>query len=161
MQRMLSVAMAGFTALAGAGTDTRATAAHPAPEVRQIADASLRDVAVAVYDPAHPVIYYNPQLMAQFSPELQAFFMAHERAHIELRHTRAAALRAEPAQRDQMLQAKELEADCLAANRLGQQGRPAALAAVRFFARLGTRRFDSEHPVGQERASRILACMPE
>jgi Zn-dependent protease with chaperone function len=158
---MLSVAMAGFTALAGAGTDSRATAAHPAPQVREIADATLRDVAVAVYDPAHPVIYYNPRLMEKFTPDLRAFFLAHEHAHIELRHTRASALRADPAQRDELLQGKELEADCLAARRLGTAGRASALAAVRFFARLGSQRYDSEHPTGRDRAVRILACMPE
>ena len=161
MARMLGVAMAGFTALAGAGTDTRVTVPHPAPTVREIADATLRDVAVAVYDPTHPVIYYNPRLMEKFAPALRAFFLAHERAHIELHHTRASALRAEPAHRDEVLRSKELEADCLAARRLGTKGRGTALAAVRYFARLGRERFDSEHPTGQDRAARILACMPE
>ena len=161
MQRMLGVAMAGFTALAGAGTDSRATETPPAPQVREIADDALRDVAVAVYDPTHPVIYYNPRLMEKFTPDLRVFFLAHEHAHIELRHTRASALRADPAQRDELLQVKELEADCLAARRLNIAGRASALAAVRFFARLGSQRFDNEHPTGRDRAARILACMPE
>lgn len=158
MPRVLRVAVTGFAALVGAG---RPMPSHEvtAP-VAEIADASLRDVAVAVYDPVRPVIYYNPQLMQRFSPELGAFFMAHERAHIALRHTRAGALRGQAGASDQQLQAKELEADCHAARALGSTHRDAALAAVRFFAQLGDSSFDREHPSGSLRASRILACMP-
>jgi hypothetical protein len=130
------------------------------PAVRVIADPSLRDVAVAVYDTVQSVIYYNPSIMQRFGPDLESFFLAHERAHIELRHTRASALRAEAGQRDSLLQAKELEADCLAARRLGSEHSGASMAAVHFFARLGDRHFDSEHPAGSVRAARILACMP-
>jgi hypothetical protein len=160
MSKLLHVAITGAAALLSTGSMAPVEAKPEAPVIREIANASLRDVAVAVYDPAHPVIYYNPKLMQRFGPEMKAFFMAHERAHIELRHTRASALRAEPGQRDSLLQAKELEADCLAARRLGREHSGASMAAVHFFARLGGMHFDSEHPPGSVRAAQILACMP-
>ncbi|HWA57446.1 MAG TPA: hypothetical protein VG692_09340 [Gemmatimonadales bacterium] len=158
--RVLAVLATGLTAMMVAGRPVPA-AAPVTPRVREVADLSLRDVAVAVYDSLHPVIYYNPSLMKQFGPDLALFFMAHEHAHIALKHTRAGALRAsDPSQRDRLLQQKELEADCLAAQRLGNEGREGALAAVRFFSRLGDRSFDAEHPTGTTRAAKILSCMP-
>jgi len=158
---MLSVAATGLAALVGAASPVPAPAPAPAaPHVREIADVALRDVAVAVYDSLHPMIYYNPRLMRQLGPQLTAFFMAHEHAHIALKHTRAGAMRSDPSQRDRMLRTKELEADCLAARSLGTAGREASLAAANFFARLGNRSFDTEHPNGSTRAARILACMP-
>ncbi|HEY7683745.1 MAG TPA: hypothetical protein VH879_13955 [Gemmatimonadales bacterium] len=165
---MLRVAVTGLAALISASrpvpvdrTGAASEKLEATPLVQQIADESLRDVAVAVYDPVHPVIYYNPTLMMRFGPQLEAFFMAHEYAHIALKHTRAGALRADSSGWNQLLQAKELEADCLAAKRLGMARRDASLAAVRFFARLGNTQFDPEHPTGTTRARQILACMPE
>ena len=160
MRRILGVVATAVGALLCAGTGAPSRVAT-APRVREIADPSLRDVAVAVYDSANPVIYYNPDLMRHFGPELAAFFMAHEHAHIALRHTRAGALRADPSERNHLMQQKELEADCLAARTLGHDARDASLAAVRFFARMGSRRYDMEHPTGTERAGNILRCMPD
>ncbi len=161
MPKLLHIAITSAAALLSVGGTRRPEAAAPAqPAIREIADVSLRDVAVAVYDSAHPVIYYNPNLMRRLGPGLETFFLAHERAHIELRHTRASALRAEASKRDSMLQAKELDADCLAARRLGKDQREASLAAAHFFARLGGMHYDDEHPAGGIRAARILACMP-
>lgn len=161
MPRLLHAAITSAAALLSTGSMAPVVAPAPeTPAIREIADAALRDVAVAVYDSAHPVIYYNPRLMERFGPEMKAFFLAHERAHIELRHTRSSALRAEPGQRDSLLQAKELEADCVAAQRLGREHAGASMAAVHFFARLGDMHFDNEHPPGAARAARILACMP-
>jgi hypothetical protein len=160
MRRILSLVVTAVGALLCAGTGAPSRVAV-APRVLEVPDVSLRDVAVAVYDSVHPVIYYNPDLMRHFGPELAAFFMAHEHAHITLKHTRASALRAEPSERDHLMQQKEFEADCLAAKTLGNDGRDASLAAVRFFARMGSRRFDLEHPTGTERAGNILACMPQ
>lgn len=160
IQRLLSVVGTGLAAVMIAGRPVPA-AAPAAPQIREIADLSLRDVAVAVYDSTHPVIYYNPTLMKQFGPDLALFFMAHEHAHIALKHTRSGALRSDPSQRDRLLQQKELEADCLAARQLGPDGREGTLAAVRFFSRLGDRSFDNEHPTGTTRAARILSCMPK
>jgi hypothetical protein len=162
MPRLLKVAVTGFAALVSAGRPAPTeVATDPTALVQEIADESLRDVAVAVYDPVHPVIYYSPSLMQRFSPELGAFFMAHEYAHIALKHTRASALGVDPMGRNRLLQSKELEADCMAAQRLAASRRDASLAAVRFFARLGSIQFDDEHPTGTERARQILACMPE
>ncbi len=161
MTKLLHVALASAAALLSTGGAAPREVDRPtAPVIREIADPSLRDVAVAVYDSMRPVIYYNPRLLQRFSPELKAFFLAHERAHIELRHTRASALRAEAGQRDSLLQAKELEADCVAAQRLGLEHVGTTMAAVHFFARLGDTHFDREHPPGSVRAARILACMP-
>lgn len=160
MTRLLTVVATGLLALMSAGQPVPA-AAPAAPQIREIADGSLRDVAVAVYDSLHPVIYYNPKLMRQFGPDLAIFFMAHEHAHISLKHTRSGALRSDPSQRDRLLQEKELEADCLAARQLGKDGRDGAMAAVRFFSRLGDRSFDNEHPTGTSRAAKILSCMPK
>jgi len=160
LNRLLVVVATGLAALVGAGRPVPPS--HPAaPRVREIADVALRDVAVAVYDSVHPVIYYNPGLMRQFGPDLAVFFMAHEHAHILLKHTRSGALRSDPSQRDRLLQQKELEADCLAARSLGVAGREGSLAAVRFFSRLGEHSFDTEHPTGTARAAKILACMPK
>jgi hypothetical protein len=162
MSKLLHVALMGAAAMLTVGGAAPRPEAAPvvAPVVREVADPYLRDVAVAVYDSAKSVIYYNPVVLQRFSPDLQAFFMAHERAHIALRHTRASALRAEAGQRDSLLQLKELEADCLAAQTLEPGHHAAAMAAVHFFSRLGSRHFDNEHPPGTRRAARILACLP-
>ena len=56
---------------------------------------------------------------------------------------------------------KELAADCLAVTRLGARGRTASLAAMRFFAHLGAKQYDDEHPTGTARARNILECLPE
>ena len=159
MNRLLTVVVTGLAALSSAGRPVPPSR-PAAPQVREIADVSLRDVAVAVYDSVHPVIYYNPTLMREFGPDLAMFFMAHEHSHIALKHTRSGALRSDPSQRNRLLQQKELEADCMAARTLGNADRDASLAAVRFFSRLGDRSFDTEHPTGTARAANILSCMP-
>ena len=55
------------------------------------------------------VIYYNPLILDRLGPDLSAFFMAHERAHISLQHSRSAALGLDPSSRELVLQEKELE----------------------------------------------------
>jgi Zn-dependent peptidase ImmA (M78 family) len=126
-----------------------------------VASPALRDVAVAVYDPRHPTIYYNPTLLGSFAPELQRFFLAHEYGHLAFHHTRASALGLGLASRDSLLQARELEADCFAAAQLAAEHREAVNAAVRFFSQMGPMRFDHEHPTGAQRAARILGCLPD
>ena len=160
MTRALGVVMAGVALLLSGAKDERPVAVE-APQVRQIADVTLRDVAVAVYDADHPVIYYNPVLLGRLGPDLTMFFMAHEQAHIALRHTRAGALGTGVDQRNRSLQQKELAADCLATRTLGAEHRAAAEAAARFFSRMGTRQFDREHPTGATRAANILSCLPD
>lgn len=161
MSKLVQIAMLSMTTLA-----TAAVPAGPGGEptrgrvtVREVADSSLRDVAVAVYHPSKSVIFYNPVLMARLGPELESYFMAHEYAHIDLQHTRSGALGTDAATRHQTLRRKELEADCLAAGRLASSRREAALAAVRFFARMGDTSHDAEHPTGTERAATVLHCL--
>lgn len=157
MRRLWVVAVTG---LAVVTSGSRTAPGNEPHAVREIADVNLRDVAVAVYDSAQSVIYFNPDLMSRLGDNLTTFFMAHEHAHIALQHTRAGALLADPDIRDRMLQQKELQADCRAARRLGRSGREATMAAVRFFSQLGDRSFDTEHPTGTARAAKILSCMP-
>ena len=159
MTRGLGVVIAGVAVLVSGAKDER-PAPVEAPQVRQIADVTLRDVAVAVYDPEHPVIYYNPVLLGRLGPELTTFFLAHEQAHIALRHTRSGALGTGVDQRNRVLQQKELAADCLAARTLGDARRAVSQAAARFFSRMGTKQFDNEHPTGAARAANILSCLP-
>jgi hypothetical protein len=159
MTRALGVVMAGVAVLLSGAKDER-PAPVEAPPIRQIADVTLRDVAVAVYDAKNPVIYYNPVLLGRLGPELTQFFMAHEHAHIALKHTRSGALGTGVDQRNRALQQKELAADCLATRTLGPEHRAAAEAAARFFSRMGTRQFDNEHPTGSARAANILSCLP-
>ena len=159
MTRALGVVTAGMAVLLS-GTKDERPAPVEAPQVRQVADVTLRDVAVAVYDPEHSVIYYNPVLLRRLGPELTMFFLAHERAHIALRHTRAGALGTGIDQRNRALQQKELAADCLATRTLGAERQAVSEAAARFFSRMGTRQFDNEHPTGATRAANILSCLP-
>lgn len=159
---MFAITAAAGPLLAGdAAWREPARAVAPGAEVRIIADSTLRDVAVAVYHPDHPVIYVNPRLMRRLGPGLETFFLAHERAHIDLRHTRASALYTIGAAPGALLRQKELEADCLASRSLAASDRAAVLAAVAFFSRQGDSSYDAEHPTGARRAANILACLPD
>jgi hypothetical protein len=127
--------------------------------IRTVPRDSLSDLAVAYADPADPVVYYNPHLMAQYGPEMSAFVLAHEFAHIELGHRRPALPYAgSPEAFERLLRGWELEADCRAATRLAAE-RPSALqAAIGFFERMGSGRVDREHPIGTVRAEQLAAC---
>jgi hypothetical protein len=130
-----------------------------ASNIRTVPSETLSDLAVSFADSASPVIYYNPRLMAQYGPELSAFVMAHEYAHIQLGHRRpsVAAVGSREAL-EQLLQGWELAADCDAAARLARE-RPGALqAAMVFFERMGSGRVDREHPAGAARAAQLWAC---
>ncbi|HXI19745.1 MAG TPA: ImmA/IrrE family metallo-endopeptidase [Gemmatimonadales bacterium] len=152
-----ALALLSTTTFRSAPSSARA----PAP-VREIADLMLPDVAVAVYDSTSPIIFYNPRRMATFGPAMRAFFLAHEHAHIELKHTRANALGSGTAAEDRTLQQHELQADCLAAERLEATGqRAVALEAMRYFARQRGKHFDDEHPAGTVRARNILRCLDQ
>lgn len=129
------------------------------PSIRTVRSDTLLDAAVAFADPVDPVVYYNPRLMERLGPEMSAFVLAHEEAHIQLGHRRPP--RGEPLSRaalERLLQGWELEADCLAATRLARE-RPSALeAATGFFRRMGPARLDAEHPSGSARAARLDTC---
>lgn len=143
-----------------AGSDAEPVAPAIA-RVREIPSDTLSDIAVADYREAGSVIYYNPVALRRLGPLLSAYFMAHERGHIQLRHTRANALLAGRTALDSVLQSRELAADCYAAKRLGRENRAAVMAAARFLSRLGTVRYDAAHPPGAQRAATILSCLPE
>lgn len=146
-------------ALWGAGSAS-AQGLHLLPGVQELPSDSIGDIAVAAVDLPQPAIYYNPRMVRRYGPLLTRFFLAHEYGHIARKHTRAAIADLADATRDSILRAQELEADCYAAGQPGEQARLATEAAIRFFARLGPFRFDSEHPTGAQRAARILMCLP-
>jgi hypothetical protein len=139
----------------GQATLTSASAAN----IRTVSSEKIADLAVAFADSLDPVIYYNPRLMARVGPELSAFVLAHEAAHIQLGHRRP--ILSDGASHDSLeirMQGFELAADCLAASRLVRE-RPAALsAAITFFERMGPDRLDREHPSGSARAARLISC---
>lgn len=127
------------------------------PNIRTVPSDTLSDLAVAFADSDDPVVYYNPRLMERYGPEISAFVLAHERAHIRLGHRRPVASMTRQAL-ERLLQTWELDADCLAAAWLARE-RPSALqAATNLFEQLGPRRLDGEHPVGSVRAARLIAC---
>lgn len=160
--RIAGPLLAGVLALTPASNmDSEARPAGMEPAIAVVSSDTLRDVAVAVYDSAHPVIYVNQVKLSQFEPVMQQFFMAHERGHITLHHTRAYALNGTIEGKRAAIVARELEADCWASQTLARTDRRAALGAARFFAQMGPFRYDREHPSGSQRAARILACLPE
>lgn len=128
-------------------------------DVREVATDTLRDVALVAPVQGRPTIYYNPVLLERLGPELSAFFLAHEYGHIHNGHTGGALL--DEGELDQLRQQQELEADCYAARHLAGRNPAAVDAALRFFLRLGSRRFDAYHPTGSQRAAGILSCLPQ
>lgn len=163
MTRLASTVLTGILALAPSSrVDVGPRAAAESRSVLSIVISdTLHDVAVAVYDARHSVIYVNQIRLRQFEPAMQEFFMAHEHGHIELHHTRAYAMNGTAAGKRAAIMARELEADCWASQSLGRNDRRAALAAARFFAAMGPYRYDLEHPSGSQRAARILSCLPD
>ena len=130
--------------------------ARLAINVREVADSSLQDVAVAVADPLDPVIYYNPRLMTRFGPNLSAFVLAHEYGHIRYGHRRVPS---RVSGRAALMRQYELEADCYAAHMLGRVKPAAATVAIEFFLKMGDFRYDEDHPTGTERAAMIAHCV--
>lgn len=125
-------------------------------EAPVLPDGTLLDVASTV--PGEPaVIYYNPLLLGRYQPDLQAFFLAYERAHVALGHRRGTALPIDTGGRARHLREQELEADCFAAQLAASP--TASLAAGRFFARQGPVANDAEHPASSERAATIMGCV--
>jgi hypothetical protein len=130
------------------------------PPAREIALDTLRDVAVAVYNPTGSIIYYNPAYLQRMGPQLTAFFLAHEYGHLALRHTRAHALAGNRKAFNAKLQEQELAADCYAAARLARDNPSAIEATINFFTRMGPFSYDAAHPSGSQRAAKILSCIP-
>jgi hypothetical protein len=128
--------------------------------VRRIATDTLRDVAITRIDGGQATIYYNPVLLERLGPQLGDFVLAHEEGHVHFGHAGGALLTSQP-DFAQVRQQQELEADCWAAGELSATNPDALRAAIRFFTELGPVRFDRVHPTGEQRAARILACLPE
>lgn len=128
-------------------------------DVRQIATDTLRDVAMAAFVGGRPTIYYNPVLLQGFGPRMAEFFFAHEYGHLRYGHA-GGALTHEEGEVNGLRQRQELEADCYAAQVLGEHHREAVESAVRFFRRMGPYRYDALHPTGSQRAAKILSCLP-
>ncbi len=129
------------------------------PGVREIESDTILDLAEATVDQVPPIVFVNPRLSRRYGPELTRFFIAHEYGHLAQHHTRKGLLELPDATRDSLLRVQELEADCYAAALPGAEARTATEAAIRFFTRLGPFRFNSEHPTGAQRVSRILGCL--
>jgi len=135
------VVLVGLTMISTIG---HSQTVRPSFHVREVADSGLRDVAVAVSDPFDPVIYYNPRLMQRFGPNLSAFVLAHEYGHIRYGHRRVSSR--VHFDRDSVMREYELEADCYAARLLAQVKPIAAKVAIEFFQKMGSFRYDGEHP---------------
>jgi hypothetical protein len=152
-------AIAASTVLLLAASPPGARAAQRLIDLRQIAVDTLSDVAVAAFVGGRPIIYYNPALLQRFGSRMTEFFFAHEYGHIHYGHT-GGALADEGGELSLTRQRQELAADCYAAELLGTTDRESALAALRFFTRMGPYRYDIYHPTGAQRAAKILACLP-
>ena len=151
------MALAFLTTMLGAAVPAQARQdLTTVANVREVADSSLQDVAVAVADPLDPVIYYNPRLMTRFGPNLSAFVLAHEYGHIRYGHRRVPS---RVTDRAALMRQYELEADCYAAHTLARVKPEAAQVAIEFFTKMGNFRYDEDHPTGDERALRITQCL--
>jgi hypothetical protein len=149
-----------MTAVLATASSVRAVAAQRLVDVQPIATDTLHDVAVTAYERGRPIIYYNPILMDRVGPQLAHFFIAHEYGHVAYGHTGGAL--AEPrSDLSNLRQRQELDADCYATRLLADDDRPAVDAALQFFTRMGSFRFDDLHPTGSQRASKILSCLPD
>ena len=143
----------------GLATGQSGALASNMPRIRTVPSDTLADLAVAFADPVDPVIYYNPRLLERFGPEISAFVLAHERAHVRLGHRRpppGGAVAGEALER--LLRTWELDADCLAAAWLSREQPSALRAATSFFQKMGPARVDREHPIGSARAAQLEAC---
>ncbi|MGH7516477.1 MAG: hypothetical protein ACREOC_03270 [Gemmatimonadales bacterium] len=141
-----------------AGAPAQESPARPVlADVRVVASDTLQDVAVTRFERGRPTIYYNPTLLAHVGPRLTRFFFAHEYAHVARGHAGGALGPADPAF-SLGRRARELDADCDAAEHLAATDPEDVEAAIRFFTLAGDFRFDDLHPRGTERANRIAFC---
>jgi Zn-dependent peptidase ImmA (M78 family) len=141
---LVALLLAGVSAAAGPAA---------AQQIRELPSMNVPD-AQASYDAHGPVIYYNPVALRQMTPGMRSFLVAHEYAHHYLGHLRFL----NTASAEQIKQ-MELQADCLAAQTLAQQGNVMALREmVELFARQGTTAADAVHPPGIARAQIVARC---
>lgn len=128
---------------------------EPAYPVREVPIYGLGDVAMASYDFAGPVIYYNPTYVEQLGPELATFFRAHEYGHIHLGHVYMLTSWEGSYELMQNRKQIELAADRFAVDSLIRSGDLTAVeAAYKFFLSMG-HDHSPGYPTGYERAYRI------
>src|SRR5262245_59958342 len=101
--------------------------------VREVPVPGLNDFAIASYDPAGPVIYYNPTMAALAGPAVSAFVRAHEYAHIRLGHLDAQRFVSNPYLHLTLAQSSELAADKFAAEFWARHNPAVVRAAIEFF----------------------------
>lgn len=141
---LVALLFAGVAAAAGPAT---------AQQIREIPSTHVPD-AQASYDAHGPVIYYNPMALQQMTTGMRSFLVAHEYAHHYLGHLRYLGSASA-----QQIQQMELQADCLAARTLAQQGNVMALREmIELFSRQGTTAADALHPPGIARAQTVAQC---
>lgn len=133
----------------------------PAPALQDIAMASwyvgpLPQFGFPMYN--GPVIYYNPNVVAQSGPALTAFFYAHEYCHISLNHIQQSMFISNPYNHAWISQNLELQADACATNTLLAQGNIVSVRmAAQLFYNQGAMQADPNHPPGQVRYANILS----
>ncbi len=129
-----------------------------AQTLRYIPVTNLTDVAVASYDAAGPVVYYNPTIAAQLDPDVFLFFKKHEEAHHALNHLQRSVFDTNPYNRAWVQQSYEREADCYAAKELASTNPASITETVSFFENIIPGQVDWYHPPGYERAAVIRSC---
>lgn len=147
-----------FASIALAITTLPAGAQERGRSIAWIARNDLADAAVAVADPLHPVVYFNPAILEDLGPALTGFIRAHETAHILLHHSPTTFAHLPYAEREEAHRAAELAADCHAARILATEDPGAVRAAIAYFAERGSRRTGPLHPTGRDRAATLSSC---
>jgi hypothetical protein len=142
-----------LTVLVG-GADAQA---QVCPQVREVPNLQLNDIAMASMDAFGPVIFYNPVVVQQAGPLLNAFFRAHEYAHVCLGHVQQ-LLGANPLVQAWLSPQLELQADCAAAKSLRGLNPQALQAAIQLFTSQGPIQQRPTHPAGTIRAQNIAGC---
>ena len=119
--------------------------------VASVSNSSIQDVAMATIANGHPVIFYNPYVLAGMRPQTRLFFYAHECGHHALGHA-LSGLRL----------GQEQEADCWGINKLKDLKLidDHGVSVVQLdLARFG--RGDWTHLPGPQRAITLRACLDD
>ncbi len=118
--------------------------------VQSIQSTSINDIAVATIANGHPVIFFNPYVVAQSPPAVRLFFYAHECGHHALGHVLGGRVTID----------QEQEADCFGINELVRAGlvNDAQITVIqRSIYSFG--RADWTHLPGPQRAINLRACL--